>query len=1051
MLATAAKRIGWALAACLALVADGLQQTHAQVGLGAETVPSQAYYGGIEELYQGNYRDAIRIFSRETRSGIQTVNARFVDSVCYYAMLGEAYYHAGQIEAALREFDVACSLILQYPNWLLRVRFENTLRADAAVARRQAPWGASGRGGLPGSFSRTMLYSQGQVDNSGVVAQGGVVNPARFWQLDVVEVLRASALAVYRRNEILGPLAQYDKISTDLARVFAQRGAPPNHWSGAWVDIERGIALAGIGNREQALQYLERGMLVAGRFDHPLTSIALLVEGRLAMEAGDVAEADRLLAEASFSAFQFEDVRVIDEAFRLAARNRMASGAGGVNPAWDPAAAWARRERFDHVYARVQLAAAEELIASGDPSTAAVAVKEAQSRGRDARAGLLGITAGFLDAHLQFLAGRDSAYNAMAKVIAAQSAVSLRNFQIARTNAMFDVQALQSRPALELYELLLGDPTDADIALDLLDAIAYMRTPNAPAFDRWLSATLSRNNVAASIAVADLAKRRRFLQQLPWGGRLEALRLAAVAPEVATDPEAIQRRRDLRARLPALSAALGAEDAVEDQIDALWTPSITDDQKQSLTRLWKDLDRAITVREYEVASAALTRVPAPYAFPPIASLDAIKQQLAPGHAVLMFHDTPEGLLGMLLTAQASTQWSCGPSNRVGGVITEFLRELGNYDANRELTTDQLADDGWRETSRKLYSVLFEGSSLSPAQTKELIIIPDGATWYVPFEALWVDTEDGEGPLAATVRVRYAPTLALAFRHAEPWRRVRRTGVIVGDLPPGDDAELRAAAAEPIEAAVDNPVALTDALQASSPLAASVLDSLVVLADVETSASEPLAWNPAPIPGSRRGELGDWLLLAGGGPQRIAIPGMHTLAETGGRASRRRGAVPGDELFNASCTLMSAGAETMLLSRWRVGGQSTLQAVRDFIQETPHASAAEAWQRSVQLLMETPIDPLAELRVKAGKDVVEATGAHPFFWGGYLVVDSGWRPPPAETPDGVDGRAPAADPAAPPDLPGGAAPPPRPTPPAEAARPEGVETEIEMDEVDDADG
>jgi hypothetical protein len=97
------------------------------------------------------------------------------------------------------------------------------------------------------------------------------------------------------------------------------------------------------------------------------------------------------------------------------------------------------------------------------------------------------------------------------------------------------------------------------------------------------------------------------------------------------------------------------------------------------------------------------------------------------------------------------------------------------------------------------------------------------------------------------------------------------------------------------------------------------------------------------------------------------------------------------LFFASCTLMSAGCETMLLSRWRVGGQSTVDLVREFVQELPHTAAAEAWQRSVQLAMQMPIDPLNELRVKAGKDSAGLTAAHPFFWAGYVVVDSGWQP------------------------------------------------------------
>jgi hypothetical protein len=135
--------------------------------------------------------------------------------------------------------------------------------------------------------------------------------------------------------------------------------------------------------------------------------------------------------------------------------------------------------------------------------------------------------------------------------------------------------------------------------------------------------------------------------------------------------------------------------------------------------------------------------------------------------------------------------------------------------------------------------------------------------------------------------------------------------------------------------------------------------------------------------------------------------------------------------------MSAGADTLLLSRWRVGGQSTLDLLREFLQELPHTAADDAWQRSVQLVQETPIDPTAELRVKAGKDPVELTAKHPFFWAGYLLVDAGWRPVEAEAavdPAAV-GQPAAGQPAAP--QPGAAAAPagdPKMNPPADPKAP-----------------
>jgi hypothetical protein len=223
--------------------------------------------------------------------------------------------------------------------------------------------------------------------------------------------------------------------------------------------------------------------------------------------------------------------------------------------------------------------------------------------------------------------------------------------------------------------------------------------------------------------------------------------------------------------------------------------------------------------------------------------------------------------------------------------------------------------------------------------------------------------------------------------------VQRTGIVMGDLPPGEKPEERAAAAATLLAAVPGALPLDADDAAPSPVVATLLDALLVLDDVDTIGPNPLGWSPMPIDRSERsGALDQWLALAGNGPQRVLLPGMHTLAERGGRAPRRRdAALPGSELFYASCSLMSAGAETALLSRWRVGGQSTLDLVREFIQELPHATAAEAWQRSVQLEMEAPVDPAGELRVQAGREPIELTGKHPFFWSGYLVVDSGWRP------------------------------------------------------------
>ena len=65
----------------------------AQLG---DQIPSAPYYGAVEELYNGQYRDAERDFRRLGRTGVQSGQARWIDAICYHAMLGEALYQQGR-------------------------------------------------------------------------------------------------------------------------------------------------------------------------------------------------------------------------------------------------------------------------------------------------------------------------------------------------------------------------------------------------------------------------------------------------------------------------------------------------------------------------------------------------------------------------------------------------------------------------------------------------------------------------------------------------------------------------------------------------------------------------------------------------------------------------------------------------------------------------------------------------------------------------------------------------------------------------------------------
>src|ERR1700676_1946419 len=60
-------------------------------------VPTQAYLQHFGLLYEGEYKDALDIFRNDLASGIKTSQSRWIDSICYYTMVGECYYRLGKL------------------------------------------------------------------------------------------------------------------------------------------------------------------------------------------------------------------------------------------------------------------------------------------------------------------------------------------------------------------------------------------------------------------------------------------------------------------------------------------------------------------------------------------------------------------------------------------------------------------------------------------------------------------------------------------------------------------------------------------------------------------------------------------------------------------------------------------------------------------------------------------------------------------------------------------------------------------------------------------
>src|SRR5690606_40387288 len=73
----------WSSDVCSSDLGAGGRQATAQ----ERSIPDFGHFAAIETLYRGNYQRALRNFNSELRSAVRTVQTRWVDSICYHAML----------------------------------------------------------------------------------------------------------------------------------------------------------------------------------------------------------------------------------------------------------------------------------------------------------------------------------------------------------------------------------------------------------------------------------------------------------------------------------------------------------------------------------------------------------------------------------------------------------------------------------------------------------------------------------------------------------------------------------------------------------------------------------------------------------------------------------------------------------------------------------------------------------------------------------------------------------------------------------------------------
>ena len=307
---------------------------------------------------------------------------------------------------------------------------------------------------------------------------------------------------------------------------------------------------------------------------------------------------------------------------------------------------------------------------------------------------------------------------------------------------MYDSRVASARVAVDFYKALLADPTPAQWMRDPLDVMAVLQTGQDAAFDRWFVAALERKDPALALEIAERAKRRQYLSTQPFGGRLLALRAILESPVAELSQEALLQRQLILATVRDYQSLIDAGQKIHDQLVVGPILASTSADTKALSPLYEAWERNAIERQRLLTQIAVRRLPSAYEFPPFRTTAELQQALGAGEALVEFHTAAGNMYGFLLTQTDTRIWKLPDARRLRAGLADFLKAIGNYGANRQLSVAELKSDAWRESSKQAFTTIFGDAKLDLTKITSLIIVPDDVLWYLPFEVLTPVTANG---------------------------------------------------------------------------------------------------------------------------------------------------------------------------------------------------------------------------------------------------------------------------------------------------------------------
>ncbi len=986
------------LAACvIALVAciDVFGQSQITGTLPKIDLPDDRFYLLFRDYYKGEYSRVGKSFRQIT--SYKDANGLFLESICYWTMQAECHFRLGDFRQAVELYEQSLQLYLDWLAWRERTQFPPQIQAAGNAWKQTAvSWGTPTRTTQYANIPNSFQYLFGRLDVEQNVREGGAIQLPNMRAVDLAQILRCTSLCLYRRHQIKGSLCARDPLTNKLIASLSTVAANDGNLSSVWNGVLLGLAQNSAGKPEEAVATLKTVLQFNSGMDHTLTPIALLEMGHASFSLGNFSDATKHYMEASYCAAVFKQYDLVGEALAGANGCHLRTRPKEVFAPLANAIRWADREGAEALQATLlaELLKNQTELGQGNDANTTLGLIRRLANGNELDRTSLAIPVNYCSAAYKFQTGElKSAEEDFSIALKNWRKFSPRLFQLQFADQLLSARRIAPREADLIYSELLRDPTAADWLNDPCEVICFLMTDHVASLQLWFDILVLERRMEPAFAVADQIRRHRFYSGVPLGGRLMTLRWMMEAPPELLSETTLAQRNEWIQRFPnydqisreaAQTLAQLRELPIVPEADSLA-------QKQQRTLL-DQLAKLSTTQEQILIGIALRREPAELAFARPLAINASEQLLPSKTLLLSFLETGQGVAVISVTERVINLEATVNKKSLTKAVGELLRQIGNVHVTNAIDAAELNDDAWHTAAAELHKLLFPNRQTAYwNEFDEIVIVPDGVLWYAPLELVLTDAKPTK-PL----RIRYCPMVSMAIPNSLPPPQFPRT-LLAGRR--SSDKKLQTRYDEQLailKTVLPNIETMTSVGKAPTSLLSASTDKLIAWSD---------EWKSTPLNGSNFSlipdtnskpghSLVDWHLLPWSGPRQIIVPQFSSDAADGLKSKNANG----QELFQLACHTIACGAQTLLVSRWNVGNSSSFQASTEFAAASTTLSAIDALQQTIEKIKSLPLDVSETSRIKGPKEGVgDRKSTHPFFWSGYLLIDTGWRPPIAEPP------------------------------------------------------